>query len=690
MANLFQELKRRKVFQVAGVYTVVGWVLAQVAAFAVETFTAPQWVQQIFVVFLMLGFPLAILMAWAYELTPAGVRLDSGASIRTKHETSLDTKNRRHFGTTIGVLISLIIGIFLGVIGSRSIDRPNDSSTNLLEVVQTPLQLTANPIDNAVVSGVISPDGTYLAYADDRGLSLRLIESGETHALQLPNQLETGNMQIDWFPDGAHLLLNVVVENVQSLWKLAIVGGEPRQLQINTGRSAISPDGTQIAYLKGRPAHELHIMGPEGEASHQLLENEDDGIWELAWSPNSQWLLYGVGVGDAEQGQRIEGINVTSGITKTVLSDSRLFQSWRGSLPFHWSTDGRLIYAMQDLPPSDDFSNLWQIEIDTENAETSGEPSQITRLTGYNFTDLSMTSNGNRLTFLLEQNQQDVYVGELQDSNTKLESIRQLTFDQRNDSSSGWTADSTEVLIHSDRGVNPSLFRQQLNDVNPSLVSVTSQSDGSAEMSPDNLWILYWQFQDGIRKLMRVPANGGTPEMALESSFTADFHCPRSAGAAADCILGERDENNQYTFSRFDPVYGRGNELVSIEDRPPFVTWDLSPDGRFAAVVHNDGPVRVIDLETGAEREISRDGWLLGEFVSWTANGRGLVMDGNPSSTTMFRKGLVYVPLDSDEIYMLRSEPNQWHVLPKVSPDGSQLAFTLMVFSGNAWMIENP
>lgn len=74
MGSLFQELKRPSVFKVGVAYVIVGWVMAQIAAFAVETFTAPQWVQQIFVVFLALGFPVALILAWAYEVTPTGIK----------------------------------------------------------------------------------------------------------------------------------------------------------------------------------------------------------------------------------------------------------------------------------------------------------------------------------------------------------------------------------------------------------------------------------------------------------------------------------------------------------------------------------------------------------------------------------------------------------------------------------------
>ncbi len=72
--NLFAELKRRNVFRVGIAYGVTAWLLAQVAGLAADTFGAPDWVMQMFVTFLLLGFPLVLVFAWAYELTPEGLR----------------------------------------------------------------------------------------------------------------------------------------------------------------------------------------------------------------------------------------------------------------------------------------------------------------------------------------------------------------------------------------------------------------------------------------------------------------------------------------------------------------------------------------------------------------------------------------------------------------------------------------
>ena len=74
MQNLFQELSRRNVFRVGIAYGVIAWVVAQVAELALDSFDAPGWVIKTLLLLLALGAPLVMLIAWAYELTPEGVK----------------------------------------------------------------------------------------------------------------------------------------------------------------------------------------------------------------------------------------------------------------------------------------------------------------------------------------------------------------------------------------------------------------------------------------------------------------------------------------------------------------------------------------------------------------------------------------------------------------------------------------
>ncbi len=72
--NFFAELRRRSVFRVAGVYSVVGWLLAQISALLESALNLPGWFDGAVVTLLLLGFPVALILAWAFEVTPEGVR----------------------------------------------------------------------------------------------------------------------------------------------------------------------------------------------------------------------------------------------------------------------------------------------------------------------------------------------------------------------------------------------------------------------------------------------------------------------------------------------------------------------------------------------------------------------------------------------------------------------------------------
>ena len=74
MKGLYTELRRRNVFRVGVAYAVVGWFLAELGALLFGTFEAPAWVMKVFATLIILGFPLALFFAWAFEMTPDGLK----------------------------------------------------------------------------------------------------------------------------------------------------------------------------------------------------------------------------------------------------------------------------------------------------------------------------------------------------------------------------------------------------------------------------------------------------------------------------------------------------------------------------------------------------------------------------------------------------------------------------------------
>lgn len=71
--SFVSELKERKVLRVAIAYIVVSWIVMQVGEVTFEALKMPYWAQSLLVIFSLLGFPIALVMAWAYEITPDGI-----------------------------------------------------------------------------------------------------------------------------------------------------------------------------------------------------------------------------------------------------------------------------------------------------------------------------------------------------------------------------------------------------------------------------------------------------------------------------------------------------------------------------------------------------------------------------------------------------------------------------------------
>jgi len=124
--NFFGELKRRNVYKVAIAYAVIAWLLIQAGSILFPTFEAPGWVMKAFVAIIAAGFPIALVLAWAFELTPEGIK-------RTEEVSPHETMTRR----TGRKIDFVIIGVFALVIALLLYDRyrpgKTSSSSNALQ-----------------------------------------------------------------------------------------------------------------------------------------------------------------------------------------------------------------------------------------------------------------------------------------------------------------------------------------------------------------------------------------------------------------------------------------------------------------------------------------------------------------------------------------------------------------------------
>ena len=83
--NFLAELKRRNVYKVAVAYIVAGWALSQGIAQVLPVFDVPNWVIRLIVALIIIGFPIALIFAWAFEITPEGVKRAEDVDVNKPH-----------------------------------------------------------------------------------------------------------------------------------------------------------------------------------------------------------------------------------------------------------------------------------------------------------------------------------------------------------------------------------------------------------------------------------------------------------------------------------------------------------------------------------------------------------------------------------------------------------------------------
>src|SRR5204862_5855310 len=107
MSGFFEELKRRKVYRVAAAYVIAAGFIIQIGSAILPAWELPNWTFRLVVVLLLIGFPIALILAWAFDVTLEGIQ----ATEKTAAETHL-RRNMIILAAT-GVIVSAVAGFFL-------------------------------------------------------------------------------------------------------------------------------------------------------------------------------------------------------------------------------------------------------------------------------------------------------------------------------------------------------------------------------------------------------------------------------------------------------------------------------------------------------------------------------------------------------------------------------------------------
>lgn len=155
MRGFIEELRYRNVLRVAAAYVVLGWLIAQVADLVASVFKLPDWFMQMLIVLLLLGLPVALVLAWAYELTPEGVK--------KAWEVPADAPKDPRAGRVLNIVTIVTLVIVIGWLAWDKLHRSTPAP------LSTDKSIAVLPFDD------FSPAGDQAWFAD--GLTEEILNS---------------------------------------------------------------------------------------------------------------------------------------------------------------------------------------------------------------------------------------------------------------------------------------------------------------------------------------------------------------------------------------------------------------------------------------------------------------------------------------------------------------------------------
>lgn len=597
---------------------------------------------------------------------------------------------------SLAALGILLLAIFTTGFLLRRATRNRAASQTSAAHLATEERITSNPPEAPVEVAVISRDGKYLAFFDNRALYYRQIDNGETRAFLLPQNFIA--VPDDWFPDNTHLLVTriEVPDQKASLWKISLLGGNPVKLIDNAGGGAsVSPDGSRIIYRPGPYfGSELWIMDSDGANRRKIaiarksdLPTLGDGwIQRTTWSPDGSRVAYveahlaNTQADPVQYASSLITLNVTTGDSQLVLKDDpRLREA------VYWNADGRLLYScLNNLAIEREDAGVNAIPVDQRTGKATGPPLPLTEGQGEIGT-LSATSDGKRLVVSRSNESRQVFITESTGARHTWGTPRRLTLDMSESLATAWTADNKAVLFISDRNGVRKLFKQNI-DQTTAEVFVEGRNMRFPRLSADGTQVLYLVDSDPgpnapPASLMAKPLAGGPAYVVLRENGINNYQCARTPSHL--CVFSKL-VGNDHVFVSFDLDHGAGREITRIPENGD--KWTLSADGSRLAIVLDNHRIRYLSTETGAAHDVTLNDWPIFN-VDWSSDNRTLFIR---SITPQGAPVIVAFDESGKSDLAMKGEQDTHYSFFIQSPNG-RYAILEMPTSGdnNAWMVEN-
>jgi hypothetical protein len=288
MGNFFLELKRRNVYKVALVYALVSWLLIEVAWIALPMLDAPEWMLGTFIVFLALGFILAVIISWAFEMTPEGMKRTADV---TPDEVLPYWSKRKYASFIIGTAAIAVVLLAYQLLrltpAFQQVSNAKRTDKIFIQGNQAGTQTVESQAD-----GAVHAEYSY----NDRGRGDHIMATWKLNGAGVPVEYEGRGNDYMKAPIEEHF----EIKNGRASWKNRSEQGE----QAVIGEAFYLPMNAPPEFfavlaraLLKAPNHKLTLL-PAGEATIERAAKVASGNSELTeyrisglgFSPRSIWL----------------------------------------------------------------------------------------------------------------------------------------------------------------------------------------------------------------------------------------------------------------------------------------------------------------------------------------------------------------------------------------------------------------
>jgi serine/threonine protein kinase len=564
-------------------------------------------------------------------------------------------RKRLIYGTLAAVLIILAaISIFFNKFIKKEIPK---------QILTTHKQIT---FTGRVSLPSISPDGKFVAYVSEISSTEKKVLVQELTGGQ-PLEVFTAKEVWDlcWSPDGSEILIPARNDRISGSYIVPRLGGTSRRM-MDLPFISWDPDGSRLAGGLVQLKRIWFMNKSTGDTTSISLNGFFTWLLDINWSPTGNWLLFYT---KGEKEFTIWTIKTDGTQQYKIVEDSVRLRSPR------WSSKGDAIYYLRSQGQTAD---LMKIKIDLKTGKAKGVPIAIQ--SGLQAGDVfSLSRDNKQLLYTRTQSYSNLWLVAYDiKGGDKTIKTEQLTTGTSLVSSPRISPDGKKVVFSKKNLFIMAIERGQMKQI-----TFLDSYVNSPVWSPDGKEIAFGSPKNGVWKVWRVSADGGTPRVFDRSELSADAVVV--AWSPGSDILYQRPGNRNYHF--LNPKTEEEQPLVENDSVGWMFYPKYSPDGKRVAVNWNRKIPRspglwIISVEDSSQIFTNSMNFAP---IQWSSNGNWIyAWDENAQSPE-----ILMISASNGEARKFITLPFENIGSIDIYPNGKKIVCTVGETQSDAWLMEN-